>query len=141
VLNTVVFADGTFEGDLDQAANYLATRAGHRTQLARLVDVLDIAVRAGAVDLRTLRRQVAALLDDVLDLGERQAALGRYPALGQVPASVLSAPFTFGMHWVKQSLVDDISGFEKSNRRAGADYVRAWLESTRNKYADWFARL
>ena len=141
VLNTVVFADGTFEGDADAAADYLATRAGHRTQVARLVDVLDNAVRTAALDLRALRRQVAALPDDVLNMGEREAALGRYPALGQVPASILSAPFTFGMHWVKQSLVDDITAFEKSSRQAGADDVRAWLTASRNKYSDWFARL
>jgi hypothetical protein len=141
VLNAIVFADGTFEGDADPAANYLATRAGNRTQLARLVDALDNAVRAREVDLRALRRQVAALPDDVLNIGERETALGRYPALGQVPATVLTGSFTFGMHWVKQSLVQDITTFEKSHGQASVDDVRAWLESTRNKYADWLARL
>jgi hypothetical protein len=141
VLNTVVFADGTFEGDVDPATNYLATRAGHRAQLARLVDVLGNAVRTGDVDLRALRREVAALPDDVPDIREREAALARYPVLGQAPAALLTGPFTFGMHWVKQSLVDDIKAFEKSHGRASVDDARAWLATAKGKYADWLARL
>jgi hypothetical protein len=141
VINAIVFADGAFEGDADPAANYLATRAGNRTQLARLVDVLDNAVRASEVDLRALRRQVAALPDDILNMGEREAALGRYPALEQVPGAVLTGSFTLGMHWVKKSLVQDITTFEKSHGQASVDDVRAWITASRSKYADWFARL
>jgi hypothetical protein len=140
VINSVMFADGTYEGELGPALDQFAIVAGNSAQLPRVLGLLDAALEADGSGVRNLRTQISALPDDI-EATAMEGALARYPLLAQAPGPKTVAMFKHGVHRVKQLLVEDIKTFEKNHAQASREEARAWLEVTRQKYADWLAKL
>ena len=50
-ISSVLFADGTYEGDIHQAARYRAMMLGERTQLKRILEILRTDTAGTALDI------------------------------------------------------------------------------------------
>lgn len=86
VLGTVVFADDTYEGEVNKAAEVIARRRGRQLQLARVVTLLQNTAEAQEQDststLDKLKAQVSSLRIDA-DAALVDELLARFPELSK----------------------------------------------------------
>lgn len=145
VIRSVVFDDGTFEGESEPAANFAALQAGSKLQLARVVTLLQRALDSsdlGASEtIAMLTRDVAALSVDPPS-SARDELSTRFPGLDQTERLNLGNSIRFSLQNVRKLVLDDIEMFEKTLRQSASqtDY-RSWLAATTEKYRRWLSRL
>jgi hypothetical protein len=139
VVGTVVFDDGTYEGEAEVAARIEARQVGRRVQLARVVSLLkDIpeAPEQGAMaTLEELNSQVSSLRIDV-DVSIINQLLARYPSLtDEHRRERLMAEVMDGLRNAREQVLHQIKEFEQSSERAsgGIDF-RTWLSRTKASY-------
>jgi hypothetical protein len=145
VIRTLVFVDGTFEGDAEPAAQWRAGTIGYKTQLTRVVALLQEAMDAtelkGANLVEMIARQVSALSTDVQPSVIDEVSK-EFPSLDQKAKTSVGSGIQYSMHSVRKELLDEIEEFQKShNRPTGEKEVRSWLGATAEKYKQWLSRL
>lgn len=140
---TVVFEDGTYEGEPFLAALINALMAGSKAQLEQVLALLREAFEATGDSNKdvvlNLKRGASGLSEEaepaqIKELGARFRTLDDY----QKPN--LKTYATLGLHDVKASLLKDIDEFERGNA-ADSGLLRAWLSKTRDKYGKWLNAL
>ena len=136
VVGTVVFEDGTFEGEVVVAAGIEARQAGRRIQLGRVVlllrDTLDAADQGEAAALEKLKSQVSLLRIDV-DASIISELLSRFPSLAdETEKKRLMGEVMDGLKNGREEILHKIKEFEQSTDRS-TDF-RAWLSRTKEKY-------
>jgi hypothetical protein len=150
-IDTVIFDDGSYEGDAEHAAKFLTVEGGRWLQLRRIAALLDAASRAPSVDLRSLKTQVSDLTDT-----PNTEELSLIPAKYVFPDGIVKfdAAFEFklGAHRVKQMLLDELKAFERRHPQQAATSdaapeqgalspSRAWVATASVKYSRWFSNL
>jgi hypothetical protein len=148
-INTVIFDDGSYEGDPKPAADFLSVQAGYWVQLKRVAALLDGNSGSPGTDLRALKSKVLRLTDT-----PSNEELSAIPAKYVFPDDNVQfdaiRDFKFGARRIKQLLLEDIGVFEKANaveQNAGhtgaatADNGRAWMTKAAEKYSGWLSRL
>lgn len=134
VIATLVFEDGSYEGDPKSAASLRGFAAGSKTELTRLVPVLESAL-AMSDSLENLRRQ----LNDVsvaVDSADVAALSEAFPG---IESKRLQLSLEAATHGVKRDVLKELDSFEKSRHQAGE--YQTWLTNLKGRYADWLARL
>ncbi|MDQ3918150.1 MAG: hypothetical protein M3348_06700 [Acidobacteriota bacterium] len=145
VVASVVFADGTYEGEVETAVTTKAFRTGDKIQLARIVALLREAL--AAPDLNTpaararLRARVAAL-----DYGAPASALAEvsnsYPEFVNDTRGVARAGVEVSLNRRKQDFLGALDAFEKAGAASpGVGDFGAWLKGRLEMYETWLARL
>lgn len=140
-ITTVVFADGTFEGDPSGATSFKSIRASEKTELLRLIPLLENAMSSPA-DVR-----------DALKNLERDV---RFPGTGSATATGPNASTTPTMTPpesgrnqanvetffppIRADLVKEIRQLLSDDRLDKTRYVR-WLGFTKRRFERWLARL
>lgn len=102
-IETIIFTDGTYEGQLKTAAEFVATHKGRQIQLARAIrlfqNLLDAPEPDAAATLEKLKSQVSTLRIDV----EAQLVdelLARFPQLSSKDDRA----------WLKSTVMDGLKG-------------------------------
>lgn len=143
-VSTVVFEDGSYEGEPYLAAVTGAEMSGSRTQLGRVVRLLRTAREAAEDDtagaLPGLKEEVSRLGEDA-GAAQLNTLHGQYPTLSADARPNLVNFTRFGLHKVKTTLLKDIEAFEREPRPPGGEALRGWLSKTRERYERWLSAL
>jgi hypothetical protein len=128
VIASLMFADGTYEGETSSAASYQGFVIGRRTELNRVVPILD-----NALATSTSKEAVRAKLSEqsfAFDNGDLAALVTKFPG---VDRAELKTSVEVAMRWIRKDALDELD-------RSTGDF-RACLERLRDRYSNWLARL
>jgi hypothetical protein len=135
-LGTIVFDDGTYEGEASVAANVEAGQAGLRLQRKRMLSLLNQITDAPGLDVKAtlekLKSQVAALRIDV-DAAVLDKLLARYPSLSEERhGRRLMLEIMGGLKNGRRELLSRINEFERAEGRIE---FGKWLSGMKEQYA------
>jgi hypothetical protein len=136
---TVVFEDGTYEGEAGAAAMYRGFVIGRKIELKRVVPVLEKALTTdpNAVDAPAkLRLAIESLSIDVAE-SDLAALVQAFPTLNK--RSIRSWA-EIAVHGVRKDLLDALQEFENMKAPEPVDF-RSWLVVAKDRYANWLSRL
>jgi hypothetical protein len=122
VINSVLWDDGSVEGDPGLLADERVFDIGKAAQIRRVMKVLrvyqDLSERQSIADLRA-----------------RLASLSAVPDVPYLPRTEA------GMQQVKAAALEDLMAFEHAHASPDAAVWRTWLDQTITSYEDWLARI
>ena len=137
VVESMVFEDGSYEGEPKPAATFLGFVVGRRIELRRILPLLDNALSASdAVSASdTLRSQLSSLSyePDEVEFASLAAA---FPTLEK---RELRISVDVAIHGVRRDLLEQLERLQKS--KSTARDSRAWLIRTRQLYSNWLSHL
>jgi hypothetical protein len=145
VVASVVFDDGTYEGEVETAVTTKAFRTGDKIQLARIVALLREALTAPDLNAPAARARLRARVV-ALDYGVPASALAevsnRYPEFVNDMRGVARAGVEVSLNKRKQDLLGALDAFEKAGAASpGVGDFGAWLKGRLEMYETWLARL
>ncbi|MFL6229803.1 MAG: hypothetical protein ACJ741_13610 [Pyrinomonadaceae bacterium] len=138
-INTVVFADGSYEGEPYLAALIRAKAMGYERQSARVLEALDLLI--GRSDPTTFEvaaqlNELLAVMDETVELAALDELHRSFPAYGEETVMGLGKDVGFSLHEIKRDLLADVKRFEsKASEGQDTRSVRSWLLEMREKYA------
>lgn len=137
VVESLIFEDGSYEGELAPVARFLAFEVGRRIELRRILPLLDNALSASesVTAFATLPSQISSLSYEP-DEAEVASLVAAFPAGDK---SELRISVEVAIHGVRQELLDQLECQQKAESKA-RDY-RLWLVRTRQRYSNWLAHL
>lgn len=145
VVSTLVFEDGSFEGDPSHALRINARRAGERIQLERAVAALKRTLDAPgltAPDAVAMLIKNVSALDDKVPPGVAQRLINDIQPPGHTEPASVTGTIQVVMRLVKKNLSEEIEAYQKSHQTAPEEKeFRAWLSDTFDRYAQWRLRL
>jgi hypothetical protein len=136
-VSTAVFADGSYEGDSDKAMSFIGFQKGRRTQLGRVVDLLEKAA-TGAIEQASLKEKLTALNIDA-DPAAVEELHRQFPQVKQTEN--LKNVIQIGMRGLRDAVLKDLSQFELHSRYSEANAFNLWLTSAKKRYQTWLSRL
>jgi hypothetical protein len=143
-INSVVFSDGTFEGDENGAVWVNALRRGRKLQLGRVLPLVERALAASPESdaaAEEFKTRVAALGETVA-LAELDALLPRFARLGPETKERVRHAYEFSLHRVKLELLDSLRKFEEARRDQPEPPARkSWFEGVKGDYEKQLARM
>ncbi len=138
VISSVIFADGSYEGDASRAAQFRAFTLGRKTQVKRIIALLEDFENASVFNLSKFIEQSAKLETNISD-HEYDKLLKQFPSLSEKEKSDLrQAVEEVAEQDVKNEFTN---GTEKRLRELEPDAARTYLKALKGKYQDWLARL
>lgn len=136
-ITSVVFADGTFEGDIYHAARYRAMMLGERTQLKRILEILRADTAAASIDI--LNAQVSDLTWYV----DEPVFEGFVKGIGG-----LSEKMTEDLHEIVLGASNDLQrnfvaefGEKRTSLNDKPAEFQAWLKTAAERYQKWLSAL
>jgi hypothetical protein len=140
-ITTVVFADGTFEGDPSAAAMFKSFRANEKAELLRLIPLLENAMMSpeDVTDaLKNLERNVRFPSNDSATAPGRNAS--NSPPMAPPEAGRNQADVETFFPPIRADLVKEIRRLQSDDRLDKNRYI-AWLGATKKRFESWLARL
>jgi hypothetical protein len=139
-----VFADGTFEGEPDSAAQIQSFREGEKLVLPGLIAGLDKAIKSESVDTHRMLIELEDGLDDVntsIDTGSIQRLAAEFPQIKYGERRLKTGVEIAAIH-TKDDLIKEIHQLDAAAaQHPDAKVTREWLLKTRELYAQWLSRL
>ncbi len=143
-VSSVIFDDGSFEGNAEQAIHYAAFQKGDKIQLARIVGLFDRSLAAAdaapSATLASLKAQVAALSFES-DAASVQEVHSKFPDISSQEEGNLKPGIEIGMVQLRDEVVKDITDFQLHHRQVDPNALRDWLMTSKQRYQAWLARL
>ena len=143
-VSTVVFTDGTYEGKPYLAAVTKAQMVGSKTQLRRVLQLLQSVQESTAGfdenPLTGLKKSVSLLSDDS-EPNELKKLQDEFPTLDEVLFKNLTNFMRAGLHIVKATLLKEIETFEKTDQPQRSVLIKEWISKTQEKYQRWLSAL
>jgi hypothetical protein len=143
VIKSVIFRDGTYEGDKISAARLRAMIKAQQIYLPRVIALLQEALNS-TDDGITLKQRLAAglaALKTEVDESEVKLVFDEFPGLTPNAKTVLSQIMRGGFNGVSRTLREELDRFEKSQASHEKAAFRDWLLATKNKYEQWKSKL
>jgi hypothetical protein len=143
LIKAALFDDGTYEGDVLEAAQMSAYRTGEKIVIPRLIAELNKALTAKDTEVSESIRALEAALASVsneIDRDQMQALLSRFPRLGKLAAEQMSVPVNASLAGTKAGLIKQLRLLE-SESPDDANAYRNWLLAEKALYEQWLARL
>jgi hypothetical protein len=140
---TVVFVDGSYEGDAGLAALVRGNALGNKKDLERVVATLSNLGADGTPGPELLifhLKYLSEELDEVADPALVDALQNGLPPMGQNSVTALTNFIRSGQHEIKTSLLRDAQQLEAMNKTQKPEAVREWCAHTIEKYKQWLAR-
>ena len=134
VITALIFEDGAYEGDAQAAATYRGFVAGRKTELKRLVPLLESALATPASP-ENLRTQLGALSFDVDD-ADVVLLTKAFPG---VDRQQLQGPIEIAIHSVRREVLDQLETFQPDQHSAGDFQI--WLTGIKDRYSAWLSRV
>ena len=121
-ITSVLWDDGSIEGDGALAADERVLDLGKAVQIRRVLKLLhEFAERDGEPAVYAFRAKASAL-----------------PLTGEVPYPEASRA---GMQWVKDALMKDLDIFARAQSSRTAGSFATWIADTTAAYEEWLARI
>jgi hypothetical protein len=139
---SVVFADGSFEGQFGLATLIKATAAGNKLHLRNVVAALDYLDQGGQFDPIVIGNQLRFLRESLGEVAEPLMITTVQKSLPMIPADSGPAIASFlrsGMHEIRTSLERDERAIEVLSKRNNPELIKAWWSRTYQKYKTWLA--
>lgn len=132
VIAAILFSDGTFEGEPDEAAEMAAETSGERIQLIRIHRILKkISATAGqeSVRLNTLKNEIKALSEEV-DAKLTDELRAQFAGASEdMRNRRIRDEIANGLRFVKTDVLRDIERFERQQENAPAQVnFESWLK-------------
>lgn len=145
VIATAVFDDGSYEGEAAPAAEYRAFAKGRKTQLARIIPLLQNALDAPASNAATaiekLNTQLSTLNEE-MESSALEELQKEFPEFDSKAKAGLGNAVQIAIYGIRKRALDDLNKFATATAQAADDEAfRAWLSMTKVRYAAWLARL
>lgn len=140
---TVVFVDGSFEGDAGLAALIRGNAAGNKKNLERVVTTLSNLSpneTPGPELLLFHLKYLSEEIDEVADSSMADVLRNGLPQLGQNSVTALTNFIRSGQHEVRTSLLRDARQLEAMSKNQKPEAIREWCARTIEKYKQWLAR-
>jgi len=134
VIATLVFEDGSYEGEAEPAATFRGFAIGNKTELKRIVALLEEALE-GSTSIENLRTKLSNLSYD-FDESDVAALAIAFP---EIERNKLQTSVEASIHWLRKDVVDDLDRFQATPGPSG-DF-RVYLQAMKDRYADWLLRL
>jgi hypothetical protein len=143
-VSSVVFTDGTYEGTPYLAAVTKAQRAGTKTQLRRVLQLLQSVKESTAGfdenPLTRLKKSVSLLSED-FEPNQLKKLQDGFPTLDEVLCKNLANFMRAGLHSVKAKLLKEIETLEKTGQPERSVLIKEWISKTQEKYERWLSAL
>lgn len=139
---TVVFVDGSYEGDAGLAALVRGNALGNKKNLDRVVATLnDLSANEtpGPELLIYHLRSLSEVMDEVAEPYMVESLQSKLPPLGQNSGTTLANFIRSGQHEIKTSLLRDAGQLEAMSKTRKPEAVREWCARTIEKYKQWLA--
>ena len=144
IITSLVFDDGSFEGDDEMAATFTAFVAGRKIQIAKLIALLDLTANVTDVTvpaaLDRLKTQ-AELLSTEVEPSVLDHLRRSFPTLSARESNDLKMSVEVVLQTIKFDFVQCVKEFEKRNPQSNDRQFRAWLRGIRRGYEQWLSRL
>lgn len=134
VIATLMFEDGTYEGAAKPAATYRGFEMGRKTELKRIVPVLESALSTSD-SIESLRARLSALSYD-FEESDLKELVETFPGIKR---EQLQSPIEVSIHGIRRELFAQLERYEQM-RRPNGDF-RTWLTNVRDRYSNWLSRL
>jgi len=134
VIATLMFEDGSYEGEAEPAATYRGHAIGNKTELKRVVALLGEALE-GSTSIENLRTKLSKLSYD-FDENDLAALAKAFP---EIDRNKLQTSIEASIHWLRKDAVDHLDRFQPTPGPSG-DF-RVYLRTMKDRYADWLFRL
>ncbi|HEV2860299.1 MAG TPA: hypothetical protein VGX48_04775 [Pyrinomonadaceae bacterium] len=138
VISSVLFTDGTYEGDSAFAAKAEAYKLGRRSQLARVLDIMREVEESPSGDVRDAARQIGVrveMLDCTAEWGVVVELAGRYSASANGQLEEIKSSVEAGMEWQRSAVVDEMRAYANAPAPpTELGKVRAWIKSWRERH-------
>lgn len=131
VITMVVFADGSYEGDVITAASFRGFSAGRKSVLNQIINLLQPTVQPENLAKQILNLQI------VVDEPNFTALLKEFPALSEKEKERLRVSVEVAANGVKR---DFLREFEKAQNLKPEEY-RVWLTETKESFQKWLTKL
>ena len=139
IISSVVFADGSYEGDASRAARFRAFTLGRKVKVKQIIVLLEEFETASTFNLNKFVEQAAKLETKVSD-SEFDGLFKQFPSLSEREKTEL------------REIVEDVAAFdirkefttgtEKRLREIESDAARViYIKALKGKYLEWLARL
>jgi hypothetical protein len=132
-VTTVIFTDGSYEGEPRYAAILTAEIIGARSQVSRLIALLERAIATKDSDeavLATLKESLSTL-DTEVQSADAEELSARLAGMNQTVINDAVRWISWGRSEVNADLTRDLI-----NRDAGVD-LRVWLAAEKNRLENW----
>jgi len=143
-VSTVVFTDGTYEGKPYLAAVTKAQAAGSKTQLRRVLQLLQSVKESTAGfdenPLTGLKKAVSLLSED-FEPNQLKELQAEFSTLDEVSCKNLANFLRAGLHSVKAMLLKEIETFEKKGQPQSSVLINEWISKTQEQYERWLSGL
>jgi len=143
-VSTVVFTDGTYEGEPYLAAVTKAQTVGSKTQLRRVLQLPQSVKESTAGfdenPLTGLKKSVSLLSED-FEPNQLKELQAEFPTLDEVLCKNLANFMRAGLHSVKAMLLKEIETFEKKDQPQSSILINEWISKTQEKYERWLSAL
>ena len=133
VLATLVFEDGSYEGDPEPAATYRGHTIGNRAELKRIVGLLEDAL-ASSSSIEKVRTQLSKLSYD-FDQSDMAVLASAFP---EIDRNKLQTHIDVAMHLLRKEVFDNLDRFQPG---PGSADFRVYLQTMKDRYAGWLLRL
>jgi hypothetical protein len=144
IIRAALFTDGTYEGDVEPAADMKAVHSGRKIQIKRVITLFSSALEATDLSAQTIlenfKTQVSAL-DDNLSPAAIDELLAEFPTLNQTARKDFPIVVSVGLHSIRNDLLADLKKFEQTHApQFSVGDFQAWLAATKEGYEKRFAR-
>jgi hypothetical protein len=137
---TVVFIDGSFEGNPNLGRKLAAKVIGVRVQLDRVLPLIASAIDSAGSDtaavLANFKETVWSLDVSVQPAYADQLRM-QFPTLAERELNELSGSIGWGLGEVRSRILIDLNRFTKEAARDPTASVRGWLAKEREKCKEW----
>lgn len=147
VIKTALFEDGTYEGDMREAAELKAFSLGRRKQLEQILALYQEALESTETDARAivdeLRAKVATLGTDA-DMAALDNLLSGFPAIAQREKASFKSAVEVTMFRLKKDTLQELDRFRFRTEQAVApdrEATRAWLSANKERLQKWLERV
>lgn len=139
IISSVIFEDGTFEGEIGEAQNFLGFTLGRKSQLKQIVPLLE---KASEEDFKNgeLSRQISnsSIVIEEADFNEYIKNLS---GLTDQSKATFRRSAESTSRDVKKMILDELKTFEANQNKLKAAAIQNWIKATKEKYKNWLARL
>jgi hypothetical protein len=137
---TVVFIDGSYEGNPSLGRKLAAKAIGARVQLDRVLPLIASAIDSAGADtaavLANFKESVWSLGVSVQPAYADQLKM-QFPTLEERELNELSGSIGWGLGEVRSRILIDLNKFSKEAAKDPAASVRGWLTKEREKCETW----
>ena len=134
VIATLVFEDGSYEGEAEPAATYRGFAIGNKTELKRIVAWLEDGL-ANSSSMETLRTKLSNLSYD-FDESDMATLANAFP---EIERNKLQTHIDVAIHLLRKDVVDHLDRFQAGPGSSG-DF-RVYLQTMKDRYSEWLLRL